>query len=150
MADKISKMLEVANRLKVGSVIPYRSMQAKVEAFSDEHLFLSVAEIAVEPDDIETLADSVKVRDREVESLKRRIYGLEQEIDRLKHDPYYRDQQRRRDEYDREKMRDSYRMMMDYGSLKPIRYPTNSTERADIPAPYFDPLKWSNPSQKKG
>lgn len=152
MDEKIAKMIAVASALKVGSIIPYRSMQAKVEAFSDEHLFLSVPEIAVAPDDIEQVADGVRVRDREVENLKRRIYGLEQEIDRLKHDPYYRDQQRRRDEYERERRMSDYRMVSEFASLamKPIRYPTNSTERVDIPAPYYDPIKWSKPSQQKG
>lgn len=143
--SKLVAMTELSKKMELGKLVPYRDMQAKVEAFSDEHVFLSIPEIAVNPEDVESLADGVRIRDREVENLKRECQQLRGEIDRLIHDPYYLDRRRERERYDRKMMDRMYMEMpkyMDRDFLKPL-------SDTPIAAPYFDPLSFKRPSQQK-
>lgn len=137
-------MVEISKKMELGKLIPYRNMQAKVEAFSDEHVFLSIPEIAISPEDVENLAEGVRVKDREVENLKREVHQLRGEIDRLLNDPYDMERRRERERYERKMMDRVYMEMPKYMS-----WDLATPHTPPKPAPYFDPLSFKRPSQQK-
>ena len=160
MNDKLNKMVQLAKELRLGESFTFKGMTAEVLAFSDEHVFVTIPEIAVSPEEFEGAVGAKRVEDKAKEELKRQIWQLEREIDRLLHDPQYReyrmDQAYRERRY-RERRYDDMRVALAYGavSIQNIGIEDYSafTERPSEPAKpiWIDPLWGKEPSagQKK-
>ncbi len=151
--SKLAKMSELIKDLKIGQPIKFKNMDAKIEAFSDEAVYLCVPEVRVDPDDFEGTAEAKRIRDREIENLKSEVYRLKEENHRLLHDPYYREDARQREEFRERQRRDSYSMMREAMYFdKPIhRLDPRAIRLDDIPRKdyYIDPLSFKKPSQQR-
>lgn len=156
MPTPLEKMNALAAKLTVGDKFRFKGLDAKVQAFSDEHLFLEVPEIAVTPDEVEGGGDNFFVRDREMQRLKDRIRELEIDRERMLSDPRYFEEMHYRHNRNRQRERDLSRIS---------RYDTDryvyDLQRGDIPIDlkhgptplpptYIDDLAFKRPTQKKG
>lgn len=115
--SKLEKMVALAEQLKIGEPIDYKGVEARIMAFSDEHVFV---EVEVTPEELESGIAEKRVRDLRGEELERRVYQLEQEIDRILHDPSYRERrldQAFRERRYRERRYDDMRVALDYGAV---------------------------------
>lgn len=156
--SKIEKLLKLATEFKPGAAFKLRGFDAKVTAYSDEHMFLTIPEAAVDPDEIDVAGK--RVRDRELDNARDEIRRLNMEMERMLADPYYADDRRRRYRYEQDRRRDYYDSM-DYmrratSMMDIVRDPFRKgpviTEGAPKPpgeAAWIDPLAWREPSQKK-
>lgn len=149
MSTKLEQMVALAKCLKLGQPINYKGLTAKVEAFNDEGVFLSVEEIKVDPADFEGPLDAKIVKDKREEELKRRIYALENEIDRLLYAPRYRES-RMNDEYrERNRMENYHLQMRAMRDLPLSKMPSAFDSGLNTKSTYIDPMFYKSPTQKK-
>ena len=157
MVTKLQQMVELSKCLKLGQPVPYKGLAAKVMAFNDEGVFLTVEEIKVAPEEFEGPVEAKMVKDKQVEEARREAHQLRNEIDRLLNDPeYYAYRREREGRYRREMMRmreDSMYAMRNM--MSPIHtgiYGGGEFVSAS-PMPkremWIDPLSYKQPSQKK-
>lgn len=155
--SKLEKLLQMAKQFKLGDAFTVRGMDAKIIAYSDEHVFFSIPELAVDPDEIDLQAK--RARDLKLENANAEIYRLQEELRRLMVDPSYYNHRRERELYNDRAMRDRYNMMDYMRNISPrdivrdpfLKGPRLTEYQPPVPgeAPWIDPLPLKVPSQKK-
>lgn len=165
--NKLQMMLDLSKKLSIGAPFRFKGLAAKVQAFSDEHLFLTVPEIAVPPDQIESAGTEFFARDRVMLDLEKENWELKNEIERLLHDRSYREHRLDQVEMRNRRMREQdmmYRPILGRGfdlgqepritdnPRRVVDVPGYFTKQKEVPkyeAPWIDPLSIKKPSQQK-
>lgn len=153
--NKLEQMVELVKKLELGQVLPFRDLEAKVMAFSDEAVYLSVPEIRVEPDLFD--AQTTRVDDRALREARNEIMRLKQEMEHMLEDSRYYEYKRSKEHHYRDRMRQlsretdrSYRDMYLSPNYTGIYGGSEFTSRVDLPKRemWIDPLSYKEPTQK--
>lgn len=152
MNDRLRKMVELSQQIKVNDFFQYKNLEAKVLAFSDEHVFAVVPEVIITPEEFEGAVGHKLVRDQNVERLRKENHQLNNEIERLLLDPeYYKYRAHQRDRERRYRERELYRMDRSYDEFMLRAKNTGFYGGADFgegPSPPPKPI-WIDPLWKE-